>query len=137
MEKHLIFSEEWLCSYKELLDVNERYKEVASDWEGDFIFEITPDYDSIEEPIRLYIDLWHGRIRDIWVAKGDEKPDFVYSGFLENWKKLIAKKIGPIRALMSRKFKLQGSYSKVVRYIAAAQELVDTAARVPTRFPDE
>ncbi len=133
----LFFTEEWLAKYGELLSKNEAYKRAAKDWHGDFIFEVTPDGMSVKRPLRVYMDLQAGEMVKAHVAQPDETAQYVYSGSLENWKRLLAGEIGPIKGIMARKFRLQGSLMTVTRYIKAAEELVRTAALVPTRFPDE
>ena len=128
---------EWLERYMELLNQNESYKDAAHDWEGDFVFQIDADGETVKEPVRAYIDLWHGVCRAVREAGPDEKAEFVYAGPLKNWKLLLEGKIDPIKGLMARKFKLTGDYGKVMRYTKAAAELVATAVKIPTKFPDE
>lgn len=137
-EKLLFPSEEWVAKYWELLNANAAYKDAASDWEGDFIFEVTADGDTIKEPMKLYIDLWHGDCREARMAKDNDKAEFTYSGTYANWKKLFAGEIDPIKGLMSRKFSLGkgDNMGKIMRYTKAAAELVSTAAAVPTKFVD-
>jgi len=136
-DKLLFLSEDWLNRYMELLNNNQQYEEVAKRWEGDFIFQIDSDGKTVSEPIRAYVDLWHGKCRAIHPAAPGENAQYTYSGTLENWKKLLNRDIGPIKGLFSRKFKIKGSLMMVMRYISAAQELVATATRVSTRFLDE
>ncbi len=136
-ERLLFPSEEWVLKFWELLKENQAYKDAAKTWEGDFIFEITADGNLLKEPVRLYMDLWHGECRDARLARPTDNPAFVYSGSYENWKQLFAGKIDPIKGLMANKFKLKGDMGKVMRATKAAAELVATAVRVPTRFLDE
>ena len=49
-------TDEWVNQFKEALNKNTTYAEVAKDWEGDFLFIITPDKQWSKETI-LYIDL--------------------------------------------------------------------------------
>ena len=110
---------------------------MAKTWEGDFIFQIDADGEHVQEPIRAYIDLYHGKMRDAFVAGPDDNAAFIWSGSLKNWKELFAEEFGPIKGLFMRKFKLKGSYGKVLRYVKAATELVNTALEVPTKYQDE
>ncbi len=136
-EKLLFPSDEWISAYMEKLNQNEAYADAASWWEGDFIFEITADGKVVKEPIKFYLDLWHGKCREAHMARPDETAEFIYSGPYENWKLLFQGKIDPIKGIMARKFKLTGDMGKVMRATKAAAELVRTAAMVPTRFLDD
>ncbi len=136
-DKLLFLSEDWLRRYMELINSNQQYEEAAKSWEGDFIFQIDSDDKTVKEPIRAYVDLWHGKCRAIHPAAPGETAQYTYSGTLDNWKLLLNRDIGPIKGLFSRKFKIKGGLMMVMRYIIAAQELVATATGVPTRFSDE
>lgn len=130
-------SDEWVALYMELLNKNDRYEDSAKTWEGDFIFEITADGEIVEENIRFYMDLWHGKCREARMAEPDDTAEFTYSGPYKNWKALFAGKIDPIKGIMARKFKLDGDMGKVMRYTKAALELVATTRQVPTKYLDE
>ena len=128
-------SEEWIKMYKDALNENEVYAESARDWEGDFLFVITPG-DGLEKEVVFYVDLWHGKCREAYEVPSREAKTttFVYEGPYPNWKKLITKEIDPIRGMMTGKFRLRGDMAKVLRYVRAAQEMVNTVSKVPTEF---
>jgi putative sterol carrier protein len=128
-------SEEWIKMFKEEVNKNEAYAEAAKDWEGDFLFVATPD-EKLEEEVIFYVDLWHGKCREAYKisSRDEKKTEFIYEGKYGNWVKLIEGEIGPIRGLLTRKFKLTGSMAKIMRYTRAASELVGTASKVPTEF---
>ena len=130
-------SAEWIDKYMELLNKNDAYKDAAKTWEGDFVFQVDADGESIKEPLRFYLDLWHGVCREARMAGPDDEAEFIYAGPLKNWKLLFDGKIDPIKGIMSRKFKLTGDMGKIMRYTKAAAELVSTANQVPTKFADE
>jgi len=128
-------SEEWIRAFKEELNKNEDYAEIAKDWEGDFLFIVTPD-EKLDEETIFYVNLWHGKCRDVKVlsSRDEKETEFVYEGPYGNWLRLIAGEIDPIKGIMMRKFKLKGNMVKIMRYTRAALELVKTASRVPTEF---
>jgi len=130
-------SDEWVALYMELLNKNPLYEDAAKTWEGDFVFEITADGEIVKEPIRFYIDLWHGKCRSAKMAGPDDTAEFTYSGPYKNWRALFDGKIDPIKGIMARKFKLDGDMGKVMRYTKAALELVATTRQVPTKYLDE
>ena len=53
------------------------------------------------------------------------------------WKQVIRKELGPIAGIMQRKILLQGSLPIMVRFLKAAELLVEATTQVPTRFLDE
>lgn len=135
MEKYKFPSEEWIRAFKEELNKNKAYEEAAKDWEGDFLFIVTPD-EGLDKEMVFYVDLWHGKCRDAYMVPNREakKAEFVYEGPYSNWKKLIMGQLDPIQSLLMRKFKLSGNMAKVMRYTKAASELVKTASKVPSEF---
>jgi putative sterol carrier protein len=135
MQKFKFPSEEWIKAFKEELNKNEAYAEAAKDWEGDFLFIVTPD-EGLEKEMVFYVDLWHGKCRDAYMVPSRETKtaEFIYEGPYSNWKKLIMGQLDPIQSLLMRKFKLKGNMAKIMRYTKAASELVKTASRVPTEF---
>jgi len=136
-EKLLFPSEEWIEKYVIALNNNPRYEDAAKTWEGDFVFQIDADGETIPEDVRFYIDLWHGKCRSAKMAGPKDTAEFVYSGPLKNWKLLFEGKIDPIKGIMARKFKLEGDMGKVMRYTKAALELVATTREIPIKYLDE
>ncbi|MEM2589594.1 MAG: SCP2 sterol-binding domain-containing protein, partial [Candidatus Bathyarchaeia archaeon] len=117
MGKFRFPSEEWIKAYKEELNKNEAYAEAAKDWEGDFLFIVTPD-EGLDKEMVFYVDLWHGKCRDAYMVPSREAKtaEFVYEGPYSNWKKLIMGQLDPIQSLLMRKFKLKGNMAKIMRY---------------------
>lgn len=130
-------SAEWIEKYMELLNKNDAYEDAAKTWEGDFVFEVTADGEILKEPIRFYLDLWHGKCREARMAGADDTAEFVYAGPYKNWRALFDGKIDPIKGIMARKFRLDGDMGKVMRYTKAALELVATTRQIPTKYLDE
>jgi len=58
------------------------------------------------------------------------------SGPLENWRRVIEKKLDPLQGILTRQFTLKGDMVKVMRAVKAAQELVNCTTRIPTKFPE-
>lgn len=128
-------SQEWIESFRDVLNENEAYADAAKDWEGDFLFVVRPE-GGLREEATFYVDLWHGKCREARLLAPEEEGNaaFTYAGPYGNWIRLINKEIDPIRGLLTGKFKLKGSMMKVMRYTKAAKLLVQTAGQVPTEF---
>jgi putative sterol carrier protein len=126
-------SDEWIKRFKEELNKNKTYEEVAKTWEGDFLFVVTPDAELKKETV-FYVDLWHGKCRDAYLVKGKKKAAFVFKGPYSNWKKVINKELDPIRGLIRGMFIVDGDSKVIVDQSKAAQELVSTASKIPVDF---
>lgn len=128
-------SAEWIEEFHKILNENKAYQEAAKNWEGDFLFIITPD-EGLDREYVYYMDLWHGKCREARLLKSrdEKKAAFAYEGPYSNWKKLLQGKIDPIKGLLTNKFRLKGDMAKVMRATKAAKELVSTTMKVKTQF---
>jgi len=126
-------SDEWINKFKEELNNNKTYEDAAKSWEGDFLFVITPD-DGLKEEVTFYVDLWHGKCRDAFLLKKDKNAAFIFKGPYSQWKQVIKKELDPIRGLIRGLFTLDGDSKIIINEIRAAQELVNTASKIPADF---
>lgn len=135
---YLFPSPEWVDAFREAINNSEAYKVSAAKWEGDFYFVISPK-GAIKEPVKFYLDLWHGQCREAYVVEGedDKNPEFVIEGTLDVYRQIFDHKLDPIRALVSRKLKLKGNLGKIMRSVKATLDLVNAAGNVDTCYPDE
>ena len=133
-------SEEWLAAYVERINGSESYREAAATWEGDvaYVIEAEPDK-GVTEDVWAWLDLWHGDCRagKVVPAEEGEKARFVIRAPYSRWKEVIKKELDPVKGMMQGKLKLRGDLPTIVRYVKAANELVNLAQTVPTEFPDE
>ena len=134
---YLFPSPEWVAAFKDALNASEAYKVSAAKWEGDFYFIISAG-EGLSEPVKFYLDLWHGECREAYIVEGDDdkKPEFVIEGKLSTFKQVFGGKLDPIRALVSRKLKLKGNLGKIMRSVKATLDLVNAAASVDTVYPE-
>ncbi len=102
MAKFKFGSDEWVQALHNELNASQAYEDAAKNWEGDFYFVVDRD-GSITEPMYLYMDLWHGKCRESFVAqdKNVKNPAFVMSGGYSKWKKVVLAQLDPIQALMT------------------------------------
>jgi putative sterol carrier protein len=134
-------SEEWLTEYVEKINTSKEYEEAAATWEGDisYVFEREPDK-GVADDVWAWIDLWHGKARGakygVEEAEG-EKAKFIIRAPYSRWKEVIRKELDPIKGMMQGKLKLKGDLPTIVRYVKAANELVNVAGSVQTEFVDE
>ena len=133
---YLFGTDEWVKAYMEVINKSEAYEKSAQGWEGAFYFVIEPKT-MYDELATYYLDLWHGKCRNALLVEDESQfsPAFRLTTSDANWKAIIDKELDPIQGLMTRKIKLKGNMAMIMRYVKAAQELVNCAASVPTEFP--
>ena len=128
-------SDSWIKAMMADLNTSTAYKKAAEKWEGDFCFIIEPG-GTLDNPVTLYMDLWHGECRDAYQVNGsDLKPVFKLSGPVAIWKKVMTKKLDPIQAMMTGQLRLVGNMAMVMKNVRAAKELVEACTRIPTEYP--
>jgi putative sterol carrier protein len=117
MVKNMIHfpSDEWIKIFKEELNKNTTYEE-------------------LKKETVFYIDLWHGKCRDAYLVEGEKTAKFVFKGPYSNWKKVIQQELDPIRGLIRGLFTVDGDSRVILDQAKAAQELVNTASKIPVVF---
>jgi putative sterol carrier protein len=134
-------SKEWLDAYAERINASSEYQEAAATWEGDiaYVFEAEPDK-RVPEDLWCWLDLWHGECRGARYGIPEDQGEqarFIIRAPYSRWKEVIKKELDPVKGMMQGKLKLQGDLPTIVRYVRAANELVNLAGSVPTEFVDE
>jgi putative sterol carrier protein len=149
-------SEEWVAAFKEKINSNPNYKESGANWEHGTISLIMQFDQDILDKIRkdpvlskqmkegetavgVWLDLYHGVCREARrvTAEEAEKAKFVIIGDYARWKSVMKKELDPVKGMMQGKLKLKGDLPTIVRFVKAAQDLVDSATMVDTKFVDE
>jgi putative sterol carrier protein len=129
-------SEDWIRAA--MIEVNKSadYAAAASNWEGDIIFVVTAVPEK-REGMQLYMDLWHGKCREAFEVAdpSSQNSEFVITGPLAVWRKVLEGKVDPIRSLVSRQLRLKGNLMKVMKAPKAAVELVNACMLVDTEWP--
>lgn len=130
-------SDEWIKAAMVEINASPAYQKAAKSWEGDLIFVITALPDERKE-VSLYMDLWHGECRTAYeVTDPSQKiSEFTITAPLSVWRKVLEKKLDPIRGIVSRQLKMEGSLAKVMKAPKAAIELVNSCAQVDTSWPN-
>lgn len=133
-------SEEWMAAYEDLINASSEYREAAATWEGAiaFVFEAEPDR-GVPSDLWAILDLWHGECRAarlIGPEEGSTAP-YVIRAPYSRWKEVLRGDLDPVKGMMQGKLGLHGDLATIVRYIRAADELVNLTTQVPTQFLDE
>lgn len=126
-------SAEWAAQFKTAINGNSAYAQAAAAWEGDLMFEVLPDAKASEGP-GIYLDLYHGECREARFVDDPTvvNPEFVFRATRANWEKLMKRELDPVKAFLGGTIKMVGNPAKIMRFVGAAKELLDTAAGIPT-----
>jgi putative sterol carrier protein len=128
-------SSEWLQALNDQLNADERYAQIARNWEGDMMIIIEPG-GAVTEVVRWYIDLWHGKCRGVAVLEeGDEKTaTFTLRGSYDNYVPLLKGELHPITALTGRKIGVQGNLAILMRSVPTVVDFVRVCREVTDSF---
>jgi putative sterol carrier protein len=131
-------TDRWIKRLADECNNNKAYQDAARNWEGDIYFIVEPD-DPQQEPIYMYMDLYHGRCRQAFVPDDCDalNPEFRISGSLKVWQAIAKKQIDPMKALLTRQLSVKGNMTKIMRNVKAANALVNCTTKFETDFPLE
>jgi putative sterol carrier protein len=125
-------STEWLQALKEKLNSDEKYGDIARNWEGDIRFVLEPDGGQTKL-VWMYIDLWHGKCRDAFFetpGNADFKPAFTLKAPYNNFTRILKGEMEPMQALLTRKLGVQGNLAVLMRSVPTILEFVRCAKEV-------
>ncbi len=122
-------SSEWLGGLEEKLNSDEKYAQIAKNWEGDLLFVIEPE-GNLEEQLTFYLDLWHGACRSVDYNPDPEKypkPVFTLRATYNNITAVLTGKLDPMTAMMTNKLKVRGSLGYMMRNVPTVLDFVRCA----------
>ena len=125
-------SEEWLKGLEDKLNSDQRYGEIARNWEGDLFFFIEPD-GNLTEQLTFYLDLWHGKCRKVEYKPQPEShpsPTFTLTSTYKNITAVLSGNLNPMTAMMTSKLKVKGSMGYMMRNVPTVLDFVRCAQEV-------
>jgi putative sterol carrier protein len=125
-------SKEWLEALEARLNSDERYAEVAKNWEGDLFFFIEPE-GNLKERLTFYLDLWHGACRKVEYQPAPDShpnPTFTLTASYHNITAILSGKLNPMTAMMTSKLKVKGSMGYMMRNVPTVLDFVRVAQEV-------
>lgn len=126
-------TEEWVEAFKNKLNSDAQYAEIAKNWEGDVFIAVEP-WEFHHEPVVIYFDLWHGKCRQAYIAGDGFAKDaaFKLKGKYENYLLILQGKLHPMQAMLTRRLSVQGDMGLLMRnvptvldFVRCAQEITD------------
>ena len=135
---HVFPSAEWAAAFREAVNTSAAYRRAGAAWTHGAVALVIKADDAIglADPVGIWLDLHEGVCRDARVVSVEEaaRAPFCISGEYARWRQVLAGELEPIAGMMQRKLEVKGHMTIIVRFVEAAKELVNAAARVPTRF---
>lgn len=126
-------SVEWLKALEGTLNADAHYADVARKWEGALLFVIDPDAPDGGEPLTMYMDLWHGTCRGTAVLGPGEAREarFTLRAPLANFVKVLRGELDPMQAMLTRRLRVEGDMSYMMRNVPVVLDFVRCARSVP------
>ena len=125
-------SEEWLKGLEAKLNSDERYNDIAKNWEGDLFFFIEPE-GNLKEQLTFYMDLLNRTSRTVdYNPQAGSYPTqaFTLSASYNNITAILTGKMNPMTAMMTMKLKVKGSMSYMMRNVPVVLDFVRAAQEV-------
>ncbi|OGO61260.1 MAG: hypothetical protein A2029_09355 [Chloroflexi bacterium RBG_19FT_COMBO_47_9] len=118
-------SAEWVQAVIVKLNSDQRYAQIAKNWEGDLRYVVEPG-GPLKEPMWIYMDLWHGKCRSGMLEPLDSeiKPAFILSALYENMVHILKGELDPMTALLSRKIHMHGNMAVMMRNVPTVLDFV-------------
>ena len=129
-------SKEWLKGLEAKINSDERYRDIARNWEGDLFFVIEPE-GNLKERLTFYLDLWHGMCRKVEHNPAPEShpnPTFILSANYKNITAILTGALNPMTAMMTSKLKVTGSLGYMMRNVPTVLDFVRVAQEVTTEI---
>lgn len=122
---------EWLNSFKEKLNTDSQYAQIAKNWEGDVNLKIDPG-NTLSEPVTIYFDLWHGKCRDAYfIENGNQKEAaFALNGKYDDYIRILTGDLHPMQAMLTRKLNVKGNMALLMRNVPTVLDFVRCAQEV-------
>ncbi len=128
-------SAEWLTAFKDKLNSDERYMQIAKNWEGDMYFIIEPE-DKLSAQMVMYLDLWHGQCRAVEIVDDIAKhsPAFTLKAAYGNFSGVLTGKIDPMQAMLTRKLDVKGNMAVMMRNVPTVLDFVRCAREITSEI---
>jgi putative sterol carrier protein len=128
----LAFSKEWIEAIAERLKSDEEYQKAAEGFDSrfQFIVEPVPEKGVTE---RRAVGLKAPQCDEVW--EGIRKDvDYTLSGPYNVFYDILQGKIGATKAMVTRKIRLKGNMTNLLKYKKAIDLFVDTLGKVDTEY---
>jgi putative sterol carrier protein len=128
-------SAEWLNAFKDKLNSDAHYAQVAKNWEGDMYFIIEPE-GNLKEQMVMYLDLWHGQCRAVELVSDIAKysPVFTLRAAYGHFAAVLTGKLDPMQAMLTRKLDVKGNMAVMMRNVPTVLDFVRCAKEITSEI---
>ena len=129
-------SEEWLKELETRLNSDEKYADIAKNWEGDVFIVIEPR-GNLKERVTVFLDLWHGTCRKVEYnpdASAHQAPTFTLTANYDDIKDIVTGRLNPMTAMMTMKLKVKGNMGYMMRNVPTVLDFVRCLQEVTTEI---
>lgn len=123
-------SQAWVDSLKADVNVNKELPKAGKGFDATIGFKVTR---AKGRDINFWTHMKDGRVLEA-VAGEDTQAEYQLTGGYDDWKEIVAGKLDPIQAIMTKKLVFQGDMQTVMRYIKAVNLVMESVKKVPTEF---
>ncbi len=134
-----MFTHEWAVACGDQIRANEDYRKAARTWKWPMVLTMKANAELGLPERSVYLDLFEGDCREARAAQPAdlERAHYVIGADPRIWKEVLDRDLDPIPGLVRGKLKMvKGSLVSLLPYVAAAKEMVNSAANVDTRYPE-
>jgi putative sterol carrier protein len=123
-------SQAWVDSLKTDVNANKELPKAGKGFDATIGFKVTGAKGG---DILFWTHMKDGRVLEAEAGK-EKQTDYLLTGAYVDWKEIVAGKLDPIQAIMTKKLVFQGDMQTVMRYIKAVNLVMESVKKVPTEF---
>lgn len=135
-------SDEWCEAWKAAINDSEAVREAGKDWgvdfNGNFVFEITPGA-GLDETTYVYLEAQGGKCTDARIIDDPSEVDagFFCTGPYEDFKQVVKGEKDFIEGVVRGTFKLSGDMAKIMRHARYVRAVADSISTFEAEYLGE
>ena len=109
IEPYVFLTPEWCDAYEKKIQNDNRYKQVARNWEGSVVLVFLADPGAgLDKDRFVFLDLWHGECRFLLPVSENigRTGEFVLQASYKKWVKIVKGELNVVKELATRQLKL-------------------------------
>jgi putative sterol carrier protein len=132
-------SPEWLTAYREAINADPAFRDVAQGWEGDITLVVGAEPDKgVPADLWAWFDLGEETVDARLVGPDEgERATFVITAPYSTWKDVLLGRLEPVKGMTQGKLRLSGDLVAIREHVKAVGALVSIAIGVTTSYADE